>query len=95
MAPLVWGLGSLVVLIALAAPIVGLKTAMPSIKVLPADSSACVGYDQVQAAFGEGAPGMLQIVTRAGDADAAGRVLAADPGIACLGSGRVSRWSIA
>ncbi|WP_328601767.1 MMPL family transporter [Nocardia terrae] len=80
--PLVWGLGALVVLIALAVPIVGLKTAMPSIKVLPADSSARIGYNQVQAAFGDGAPGMLQIVTRAGDADAAGRVLAADPGIA-------------
>ncbi|WP_330178614.1 MMPL family transporter [Nocardia sp. NBC_01503] len=80
--PLVWGLGSLVVLIALAIPIIGLKTAMPSIKVLPEDASARIGYNQVQAAFGDGAPGMLQIVTRSGDAEAAGRVLAADPGIA-------------
>ncbi|MBF6134746.1 MMPL family transporter [Nocardia otitidiscaviarum] len=80
--PLVWGLGSLVLLIALAAPIVGLQTAMPSIKVLPEDSSARIGYNQVQAAFGDGAPGMLHIITRTDDADAAGRILAADPGIA-------------
>ena len=33
--PLVCGLASLVVLLALAAPVLGLKTAMPSIKVLP------------------------------------------------------------
>ena len=35
---------------------------MPSIKVLPEDASARIGYDQVQAAFGEGAPGTLQVV---------------------------------
>ncbi|WP_280364699.1 MMPL family transporter [Nocardia wallacei] len=82
--PLVWGLGSLIVLVALAAPIIGLKTAMPSIKVLPEDASARIGYNQVQAAFGPGAPGMLQIVTTAPDADTAGRVLAADPGVAAV-----------
>ena len=53
---------SLVVLLALAAPVLGLKTAMPSIKVLPEDASARVGYDLVQDAFGDGAPGTLQIV---------------------------------
>ena len=80
--PLVWGLASLVVLLALAAPILGLKTAMPSIKVLPEDASARVGYDQVQDAFGEGAPGTLTIVMDARDADAATAVLRADEGIA-------------
>ena len=53
---MVFGLASLVLLVALAAPILGLKTSMPSIKVLPDDASARVGYDQVQDAFGEGAP---------------------------------------
>jgi RND superfamily putative drug exporter len=80
--PLVWGLGALIVLLALAAPIIGLKTAMPSIKVLPEDASARVGYDLVQESFGEGAPGTLQIVMKASDADAAETVLASDPGIA-------------
>jgi RND superfamily putative drug exporter len=80
--PLVWGLGSLVVLLALAAPIIGLKTSMPSIKVLPEDASARVGYDQVQQAFGDGAPGTLTIVTDRADAPAASKVLGADRGIA-------------
>ncbi|MDO9498233.1 MAG: MMPL family transporter [Nocardioides sp.] len=80
--PLVWGLASLVILLALAAPIFGLKTAMPSIKVLPEDASARVGYDQVQDAFGEGAPGTLTIVMDTKDAQAATTVLNADEGIA-------------
>ena len=80
--PLVWGLASLVVLLALAAPVIGLKTAMPSIKVLPESASARVGYDQVQDAFGPGAPGTLQVVVAKDDADAAAAVLNRDPGIA-------------
>ena len=80
--PVVWGLASLVVLLALAAPVMGLKTAMPSIKVLPEDASARIGYDQVQDAFGDGAPGTLQIVTKKADAEQATAVLADDPGIA-------------
>jgi RND superfamily putative drug exporter len=80
--PLLWGLASLVVLLALAAPIVGLKTAMPSIKVLPETASARIGYDQVQASFGAGAPGALQVVIPQDDADAAAAVLSSDSGIA-------------
>ena len=80
--PMVYGIGSLVVLLALAAPIVGLKTAMPSIKVLPEDASARVGYDRVQEAFGEGAPGTLQVVVDPADASAAAAVLAGDPAVA-------------
>ncbi|RYP89066.1 MMPL family transporter [Nocardioides guangzhouensis] len=80
--PVAFGLGSLVVLVALAAPILGLKTAMPSIKVLPEDASARVGYDLVQESFGEGAPGTLQVVVGKADAQRAARVLSEDPGIA-------------
>jgi RND superfamily putative drug exporter len=80
--PFAWGLASLVVLLALAAPLLGLKTAMPSIKVLPETASARIGYDQVQAAFGDGAPGTLTIVTDRADAPAAAAVVAADRGIA-------------
>jgi putative drug exporter of the RND superfamily len=79
--PVVFGLASLVVLLALAAPLLGLKTAMPSIKVLPEESSARVGYDLVQDAFGEGAPGTLQIVVDKTQAKAASQVLADDQGI--------------
>jgi RND superfamily putative drug exporter len=80
--PFAWGLASLVVLLALAAPLLGLKTAMPSIKVLPETASARIGYDQVQAAFGDGAPGTLTIVADRADAQAAAAVVAADRGIA-------------
>ena len=72
----------LLVLLALAAPIVGLQTAMPSIKVLPEDASARVGYDRVQEAFGDGAPGTLQVVVDPADAPAATAVLGEDPAVA-------------
>ncbi|MDI6911402.1 MMPL family transporter [Nocardioides sp.] len=80
--PIVFGLAALVVLLALAAPILGLKTAMPSIKVLPDEASARVGYDLVQESFGEGAPGTLQVVAAGADAEATYDALTADPGIA-------------
>ncbi|MFB8237064.1 MMPL family transporter [Kitasatospora purpeofusca] len=88
--PLRYGAGALVVLVALAAPVLGLRTAMPSITVVPEDSSARAGYAAVQRAFGPGAPGTLQILlpaqadTETGALDvarAAARV-AATPGIA-------------
>jgi putative drug exporter of the RND superfamily len=82
--PVVWGLASLIVLVALAAPVVGITTAMPSIKVLPEDAPARVGYDQVQAAFGDGAPGTLQIVAGTADAKEAVSVLQTDAGIAAV-----------
>jgi len=80
--PVAFGLASLVVLLALAAPVMGLKTAMPSIQVLPEEASARVGYDQVKDAFGDGAPGTLQVVADAADAKDTAKVLARDPGIA-------------
>ncbi len=79
--PLAWGMASLVVLLVLAAPIIGLKTAMPSIKVLPEDASARVGYDLVQESFGAGAPGTLTIVVAKADAKTASAVLTDDTGI--------------
>jgi RND superfamily putative drug exporter len=80
--PFAFGVGALVILLALAAPIVGLKTAMPSIKVLPEDASARVGYDLVQEEFGEGAPGTLQIVVEEDHVREALAVLHTDEGIA-------------
>jgi RND superfamily putative drug exporter len=80
--PFRWGLGSLVVLVLLAAPIIGLKTAMPSIKVLPEDASARIGYAVVQENFGQGAPGTLQILVTQAQADEAAAVVSGDSGIA-------------
>lgn len=59
--PLRFGALALAVLIALAVPVFGLKTAMPSIKVVPANDSSRQGYTLVQKSFGKGAPGMLQV----------------------------------
>ncbi|GAB3255650.1 MMPL family transporter [Nocardioides dilutus] len=79
--PVAFGLVAVVVLVALAAPIVGLRTSMPSIKVLPEESSARVGYDLVAEEFGPGAPGTLQVIADADEADRTVEVLTADPGI--------------
>lgn len=77
-----WGGAALALLVALSIPLIGLTTAMPSIKVLPEDSSARVGYDQVQAGLGEGAPGMLSIIVSTDDVAQTEQVLKAEPGIA-------------
>ncbi len=82
--PLVFGTLALVTLLVLAAPVLSLRTGMPSIKVVPASDSSRVGYEAIQAAFGQGAPGTLQIVTPTAAAPAAERVLGTDPGIAAV-----------
>jgi RND superfamily putative drug exporter len=63
-------------------PVFGLDTGMPSIKVVPAGDQSRQGYDQVQAAFGEGAPGALQVVGAQGEVPRAVTTLERDPGIA-------------
>jgi RND superfamily putative drug exporter len=80
--PIAYGLVALVALLALAAPVVGLRTAMPSIQVLPEDANARVGYEQVKDAFGDGAPGALQVVVDQADAADTTAVLESDAGIA-------------
>ena len=80
--PLTYGAAALVALFALSVPLLGVDTGMPSIKVVPAEDGARVGYEQVQRAFGEGAPGALQIATPAADAAAVVRTVESDPGIA-------------
>ncbi len=82
--PVAYGTAALVALLFLAAPVVGLHTAMPSIKVLPEDSSARIGYDLVKDQFGPGAPGTLQVVTETDQAAAALEVLGADAGIGAV-----------
>jgi RND superfamily putative drug exporter len=80
--PYAFAAAATAVLLLLAVPLLGLETGMPSIKVVPEDDGSRVGYEQVQAAFGEGAPGALQLVGPAGEAERAVAAAAADPGIA-------------
>ena len=80
--PHLFGPAATLVLVLLALPIIGLKTGMPSIKVVPATDGSRVGYSQVQQAFGTGAPGVLQIVTPRASAAAVERVTRHEPGIA-------------
>ncbi len=79
-----YGLAALVLLVALALPALALKTAMPSIKVVPADSSSRQGYEAVASAFGPGATGPLQIVAPKAEAARAVAVARRDPGIATV-----------
>ena len=73
-------IGAVIVLIALALPLLGLKTGMPGITVLPEDQQARQGYDMIADGFGPGGPGPIQIIVPAGDdAEAvAGQVMATD-----------------
>ena len=78
-------------------PVIGLRTAMPSIKVVPATDSARVGYGLVQSAFGPGAPGAAPDHHHAGPRrrrqGRPGRATPASPR-RCLPSGRTQRtWS--
>lgn len=80
--PLRHGIPALVVLLVLAAPIMGLRTGMPSIKVVPDGDQSRQGYGLVSSAFGPGAPGQLQVIGPAGAVEQARAVVDADPGIA-------------
>ncbi len=89
--PVAFGGAALLVLLALAAPVAGLRTGMPSIKVVPPADGSRVGYQQVASAFGPGMPGMLQIVVSAGDASRVAAIAAADPGIAAVTPSQTDR----
>jgi RND superfamily putative drug exporter len=80
--PLVYGIPALGALLVLAFPVTQLRTAMPSIKVVPPADSSRIGYQQVQSAFGPGATGPVQLVVPANRAAAATSVARHDPGIA-------------
>ena len=70
------------ILVALAIPIFGLHTGMPSIKVVPGSDPSRQGYEQVQAAFGIGAPGAIQLVGPAAQMASAASIATGDSGIA-------------
>jgi putative drug exporter of the RND superfamily len=77
-----FGPAAALVLVVLALPVMGLKTGMPSIKVVPHADGSRIGYEQIQQAFGVGAPGALQIAAQQRQADAVAAAARRDPGIA-------------
>jgi RND superfamily putative drug exporter len=82
--PWAFGGAALALLVALALPVFGLQTAMPSIKVVPEGDQSRVGYEQVARALGPGAAGAMQVVTPQAQAAATAAVLKGDPGIAAV-----------
>jgi len=80
--PVAFGSLALIVLLLLALPILGLRTGMPSIKVVPPGDHSRVGYQQVAEAFGPGAPGVLQVLSPKDESHRALAALRSDPGIA-------------
>lgn len=82
--PWPFAVASVGILVVLALPVLGLKVAMPSISVVPEDAPVRQGYELVQAQFGDGAPGALQIVVPAADADEAAATAAGIDGIAMV-----------
>ncbi|MCU4185145.1 MMPL family transporter [Acidiferrimicrobium sp. IK] len=83
----------LVVLLLAAAPVIGLRTSMPSITIIPASSNARVGYNQVSAAYGVGFPGTLQVVVPAGEQAAALAAARRTPGVAAVMPGPTNAGS--
>jgi RND superfamily putative drug exporter len=82
--PYLFGGLALIVLLGLAVPVLSLKTGMPSIKVVPKSDPSRVGYRQVSAAFGPGAPGTLQVIAPPSELAATTAALRSDPGIAAV-----------
>jgi len=91
--PVRHGIVALAILSGLAIPLLSLRTAMPSIKVVPAGDASYIGYQQAQRAFGPGATGPLQIVVPSADAARATRIAGRDPGVATLLPARSSKGS--
>jgi RND superfamily putative drug exporter len=76
------GAAALVLLLLAAAPVIGMRTNMPSITIVPASANARVGYYQVTGAFGPGAPGTLQVLVPEAQQGAAMTTLSHVPGVA-------------
>ncbi|MFA9400248.1 MAG: MMPL family transporter [Acidobacteriota bacterium] len=80
--PLPYAAFALVALGILIVPVFSLDTGMPSIKVVPESDGSRQGYNQVQAAFGDGATGPLQIVAPRAEAAAVAEQVQSDKLIA-------------
>ncbi len=80
--PLLFGGLGLAVLVLLALPVLGARTGMPSIKVVPQGDHSRAGYEQLSEAFGPGAPGLLQVSAPSAEAKRVSSALQRDPGVA-------------
>jgi RND superfamily putative drug exporter len=89
--PYLYGGGAALLLVLLALPVLGLKTGMPSIKVVPNGDHSRLGYEDVTGAFGAGAPGVLQVVSPASESRRVAAVLGSDPGIAATMPAQTNR----
>ncbi len=93
--PIVAGLAGLVILGLAAFPVIGLRTSMPSITIIPSSANARMGYDQVTAAFGPGAPGTLQVLVRSDQQATALATLARTEGVAAaMPAGSSAGWTL-
>jgi len=88
--PVIASRGALLVLGLAASPVIGLRTSMPSITIVPSSANARIGYDQVTGAFGPGAPVTLQVLIPAARQQAALAELAHTPGVAGVTPGPTS-----
>ncbi|HET8861779.1 MAG TPA: MMPL family transporter, partial [Solirubrobacterales bacterium] len=82
--PFLFGCVALALLVGLALPALGLKTGMPSMKVVPVDDSSRVGYRHLSAAFGAGAPATIQVTAPRSARTAVVEGLEGDPGVASV-----------
>jgi RND superfamily putative drug exporter len=88
--PLLYGAGAAAVLAVLATPALALRTAMPSILVVPKDASSRQGYDLFREAFGPGFLARLQVVAPRAELPRVEAALRADSGIASVGQAQTS-----
>lgn len=82
--PLPYAAAAVAILLALAAPALGLRTGMPTIAVVPHDADSREGHALVARAFGVGAPSRLQVVVDERDLTRATAALERAPGIAAV-----------
>ncbi|HLI52741.1 MAG TPA: MMPL family transporter [Acidimicrobiales bacterium] len=93
--PAVASLAALAVLGLAAYPVLGLRTSMPSITIVPPSANARIGYDQVVGAFGPGAPGTLQVLVPAAEQQRALGAIGRDKGVAATIPGPTSQgWTL-
>jgi RND superfamily putative drug exporter len=80
--PALFGGLALTLLLGLSLPLLHLETGMPSIKVVPQSDPARQGQERIEAVFGPGAPGALQVVVPRDRSAGAEAELTSDAGVA-------------
>jgi RND superfamily putative drug exporter len=89
------GLAALAVLILAVVPVIGLRTSMPSITIIPATANARVGYEQVTDAFGPGFPATLQVLVPTGRQATGLQTARSTTGVAAVMAGPTSNgWTL-